>query len=279
MVNRRSFIKTTTAAAIATSVMPHWAFTSNQKTGLALYTVREDMGKDAVGTLKKVAEIGYDWLETASYTEGGFYGMAAEEIRQLSSDMGMQLISAHISVRPENVASIARDCQKAGMKYLVIPWISSDYYSNTKARHKTAEMLNECGRLCREEGIRFAYHNHAFEFTGEEGERFYDILLQETDVKRVFFEPDIYWMVKAGVKPEDYFATYPGRFPVWHLKDMDAEGGFAAIGEGKIDFVSLFKSARIAGMQYHLVEQDRCTRHSPLESAAVSQACLTGRIL
>lgn len=147
-----------------------------------------------------------------------------------------------------------------------------EYFNTADNCKKTAELLNQFGEVCNASGIRFAYHNHAFEFEMVEEKVPYNILLESTDPNLVTFEPDLYWMVKAGVNPVDYFSKYNGRFELWHVKDMDKteEQFFTEVGQGVIDFKTLFEAKALSGMQYFFVEQDRCKNHPPLESIKIS---------
>lgn len=274
MVTRRDFVKTTAAVAAGSLILPMAAFKpTEQQIGLALYTVREDMNKDLAGTLARVAEIGYNHLEAASYSNRQFYGMKPSDFRKMIDGLNMKLLSTHSMVNTGNIEAAVEDAAEAGIKYLVLPMLMGRDYLNTAENcEKTADMLNQFGEVCNASGIRFAYHNHAFEFAKVEEKVPYDILLEETDPSLVTFEPDLYWMVKAGVNPVDYFNKYNGRFEIWHLKDMEdtEEQSFAEIGQGTIDFKNIFTAKKSAGMVYYFVEQDSCKNHPPLESIKIS---------
>ncbi|MES1221669.1 MAG: sugar phosphate isomerase/epimerase, partial [Bacteroidota bacterium] len=126
-------------------------------------------------------------------------------------------------------------------------------------------------QTCKAAGIQFCYHNHDFEFEQEDGKYKYDVLLNETDPALVKMEMDLYWVSKAGQDPIKLFEKHPGRFPLWHLKDMDgtADHAFTEVGNGTIDFKKIFTHAGKAGMKYFFVEQDKCPG-SPFDSITKS---------
>ena len=136
---------------------------------------------------------------------------------------------------------------------------------------RLAEWLNMAGQMCQNAGIQLCYHNHAFEFEEMNGEIPYDILLSFTEPELLKFEMDLYWVYKAGRSPFQYFSKYPGRFPLWHVKDMDStkRKHFTAVGRGTIEFPPIFEKADRAGMKHFFVEQDECPGN-PLDSIKVS---------
>lgn len=274
MITRRTFIRSTTLAAVSSALAPGLLKAAAMKKymGLQLYTVRDHIERDFAGTLKQVARTGYTWLEAAGYSEGKFYGMEPKELRQRVSDLGMEMISSHVSFAPEQSKQVIDAHLELGVYYLVYPWMSMPEKPSPDDYARKAELFNQLGLACRDAGLKFGYHNHAFEFVPIENTNGFSILLEQTDPVLVCFEADIYWMTFAGVDPMHYFSKYPGRFELWHVKDMDdsPEKGFMEVGEGVIPYGEYFKNAKqITGMKYFFVEQDSCSGDS-LKSDAIS---------
>jgi sugar phosphate isomerase/epimerase len=167
------------------------------------------------------------------------------------------------------------DAKAVGQEYIVIPWLEEQYRKSADNFKKIATSLNKAGEICKKMGMKLAYHNHDFEFAPVEGQTGFDIYLKETDPKLVSFELDIYWATKAGKDPISLFQKYPGRFAMWHVKDMDntPKKFFTEVGNGIIDYKKIFNYAKQSGMKYFFVEQDVCPG-PPLESTAKSAAYL-----
>tara|TARA_R110002050_G_scaffold184238_3_gene317684 strand:+ start:20837 stop:21733 length:897 start_codon:yes stop_codon:yes gene_type:complete len=237
--------------------------------GLALYTVRDNMGEDAKATLKAVADAGYKNIEAAGYKDGKFYNMAPMEFSELLKEVGLKPISTHQGgVTLENADTMIADVKAAGFKYFVIPvppmGLKGDY-------KQLASALNTLGEKCHKAGLKLLYHNHAFEFErGYDGIVTYDYLLENTNPKFVNFQMDLYWVTKADKDPIAYFNKYPGRFKMWHVKDMDDKGRFAPVGNGQIDFSNILAKKKLSGMKYYMVEQDRTFDMTPLEAIKIS---------
>ena len=237
--------------------------------GLILYTVRGEMDKDPVNTLHQVADIGYEVVEAADYSNGKFYGMPPAEFKRTVESFGMKLISSHNGVNDANLQKTADDCAEAGLKYVFKPSMNAD---SLDAYKKAAHDFNRYGEVFKQNGIRFGFHNHAVEFLPIDGVIPYDILLKETEPDLVCMQLDLYWIKKAGFDAWDYFKKAPGRFEVWHLKDMkpDGEQYETEIGNGIIDFDKIFKLQEQSGMKYYFVEQDHCRDYPPFESIEIS---------
>ena len=247
--------------------------------GLALYTVRDDMGKDAKATLKAVADAGYKNIEAAGYEDGKFYGMEPKEFKKELKKLGLNPISTHQgTVTLENADAMIADVKAAGFKYFVIPVppMGLFTYSDTGMGMKgdaenLTKILNTLGEKCKKAGLKLLYHNHNFEFKEDaNGNKIYDYMLEHTNPDYVNFQMDLYWVTKADEDPIAYFKKYPGRFKMWHVKDMDDEGRFAPVGNGHIDFTSILAQKDVAGMKYYMVEQDKTFNMEPLEAIKVS---------
>lgn len=249
--------------------------------GLALYTVRDAMVKDARATLEKVAQAGYVNVESAGYNNGKFYNLSPADFKALLKEMNLTPISAHQgSVTFDNVDQQIADLKEAGFKYFVVPVPPMGTFGFDPATKKMgmkggakalATTLNTLGQKCKDAGLELLYHNHDFEFNkDDEGNVVLDYLLENCDKSIVNFQMDLYWVTKAGKDPLEYFERYPGRFKIWHVKDMDEQGRFAPVGNGKIDFKRILAKKKKSGMKYYYVEQDACFNETPLEAIVIS---------
>jgi len=249
--------------------------------GLALYTVRDAMTKEARATLEKVAQAGYVNIESAGYNNGKFYNLSPADFKALLQEMKLSPISAHQgSVNFENVDQQIADLKAVGFKYFVIPVppMNLFYYDNVNKKmamkggaKNLADILTKLGEKCKAAGLELLYHNHDFEFAkDDEGNVVIDYLLEHCDPKLVNFQMDLFWVTKAGADPVAYFKRYPGRFKIWHVKDMDAQGRFAPVGNGSIDFKRILANKKLSGMKYYYVEQDACFNETSLEAIQIS---------
>lgn len=292
MHTRRSFLKTTTLGILAAPAIPSFlaAGVDKHTIGLQLYTVRDAMAADPKGTLAKVAQIGYDSLEGATYTGTEmFYGMDPKTFTDVLKSNGQIMRSCHyrlgedVSGAPQLKDGVfqgtilhdwdksVEDAHAVGIKYMVCAWLSEKERLGLDHYKKMAADFNIAGEKCKKAGIQFCYHNHDFEFDQQGGKFPYDVLLNETDPKLVKMEMDLYWVTKAGHDPITLFNEHPGRFPLWHLKDMDntPQHAFTEVGNGTIDFKKIFANARKSGMEHFFVEQDKCPG-SPFDSITKS---------
>jgi len=285
MTSRREFLKTGALASAAFLVKPSAYKYNHSYIGLQLYTVRDAMQKDPAGTLAKVAQIGYNSVEGATYTGSQqFYGMDAKPFAALLKQNGLIIPSAHFRLGQEqqNGADVkgtilhewnkaVDDAAAVGIKYMVCAYLSAEERGDIDHYKKLAEEFNKAAETCKKAGIQFCYHNHDFEFEDKGGQLPYDILLNNTDKNLVKMELDLYWVTKAGHDPVALFEKHPGRFPLWHVKDMDntEKHAFTEVGNGTIDFKKIFKNAKTSGMQYFFVEQDICPG-SPFDSITKS---------
>ncbi len=262
-MNRRHFLRAAALAAGATSISaPGKANTShapNIKTvGLILSGgFGKEMQRDAAGTLNRLAEMGYQELEF-----GGTYGQSAAELRKTLDGLGLKNVAGGSSMAQltKGLDKMLEEASQLGRKYVVCywPWMDSGENKTLDDFRRTAARFNELGEKCRQAGLRFAFHNHDKEFKPTEGQIPYHIFLKETDPALVTMELDLYWITKGGQQPLDFFRQYPGRFELWHVKDMDKtpEAGMTTVGQGIIDFPALFAQARQAGMKHFFVEHD-----------------------
>jgi sugar phosphate isomerase/epimerase len=283
MKNRRDFLKITSVGLSGTLALGSMAGCSFVKNGggvgLQLYSICDAMAADALGSLKKVANMGYKFVELAGYSDGKFYGMAPAEFKKVVEDLGMQIISSHTMVEAkgialENAQKMADDHALVGAKFCVQPWINDEDRSIGKYKRMIADW-NKVGEIMKDVGIQFAYHNHNFEFLPTNGiVPYFDIFLKEMDPELISMELDMYWVTKAGHDPVELFKKYPGRFQLFHFKDGTTQNGpyfdvikndITSVGSGYIDFNRIYEARKTAGMKYVFVEDDNQGNGKPFE--------------
>ena len=286
-MNRRSFLQSATAAASGLILTGLTGCTSEDaasrsapRTGAAsvaedttgvgpvgvqLYTLRSLLADDLEGTLEQVATMGYRKVEFA-----GYYDRSPDELNALLARLKLTAPAAHLmpaDIR-ERADELLDTATAMAHDYLVCAYLTEDDRASLNDYRAIADLLNGFGQRCAERGIQLAYHNHAFEFERMGNQVPYHLLLDETDADLVKMEMDLYWVRKAEEDPFTYFAQYPGRFPLWHVKDMGADGEIVPVGTGQIDFAALFARAEQAGLQHAFVEHDN--PDDPLASVQAS---------
>lgn len=273
MITRRGFVRNTLGGVGAGLFLkPGRSLAGDggriESVGLQLYTVRKEMQEDFEGTLRRVAAVGFREVEFA-----GYFDRTPGQVKKALSDSGLKSPSAHV-----NLKTLSDELERAiaaagavGHRYLVLAYLSPGERQSADDYRRLAALLNRAGEGCRRAGLRLAYHNHDFEFATLDGQVPYDLLLRETDPGLVKLELDLYWLSKAGRRPEEYFDKYPGRFELFHVKDMDGtpRRSFTEVGRGTIDFRRIFGRSGQAGVKHYFVEQDE-TPGPPLASAKIS---------
>lgn len=264
-MNRRFFVRQLSLGAMAMYASPLFAEAAKQRSlGLQLYTVRDAVAKDLEGTLTKLANLGFGKLEIFGYN-GSFFGKSAKDFKKILDNTGFSVISSHHTsgLKMKGKGTLTDGWDKAiedihtlGAKYMVCAYLfpnerTDDIYKSLP------DLLNKSGEATKKSGIQFGYHNHDFEFDKFGDSTAFDFLIQNTSSDLVKIELDLYWINKAGQDPIKYFDKYPGRFELWHVKDM-APGNkeITEIGHGTIDFDRIFAARKKAGMKYWFVEQD-----------------------
>jgi sugar phosphate isomerase/epimerase len=248
--------------------------------GVQLYTVRDQMERDVAGTIAQVARLGYDEVEFA-----GYYDTEPAQVRALLDRVGLAAPAAHIGYEQlQNDLDATIAVAKAiGHRYLVVSYLAEAQRGGLDAYRRHAAFFNQAGQRLRDEGLRLAYHNHDFEFETFDGRAAYDVLLEETDAGLVDMELDLYWITYAGQDPLAYFERYPGRFKLFHVKDMRDRAGaktMAPVGEGELDFATLLARAQAQGGEHFFVEQDNAAEAGgSLESIAKSYRHLSSLAL
>lgn len=263
--------------------------------GIQLWTVKEDLATDVKGTLKALADNGYSYVESFSHKGPEiFWGMKPKVLKEYLDSINLKMPSSHcdpiytMDIKTESVfKQLVDDAASIGMKYLINPFLGE--LKTQDDWKKATDGLNRQGEICSKAGLRFAYHNHHFEFKKfADGSTPEQMMLDGTDPKLVDFELDLYWIVKAGENPEEWLKKYNNRFKLCHVKDLHKDekqkaieakekptddfwpvGGSCNLGTGKIDFAKLLSIAKANGAEYYIVEQERFDDGTRLESVKV----------
>lgn len=231
---------------------------------LQLYSLRDDIAKDYQATIAKVGEMGFTSVEAAGYGDGKFYGKTPAEFKADVEKAGMTVLSSHTAKPLSDKELQSKDFSEslkwwdecidahkaAGATYIVAPWM--DVPKNLKDLQTYCEYYNEIGKKCKEKGLSFGYHNHAHEFTKIEDKVMYDYMIENTNPDYVFYQMDVYWVVRGGQSPVDYFHKYPGRFTLLHLKDNKELGQ-----SGMVGFDAIFQNTDVAGVKHLIVEVEK----------------------
>jgi len=274
MASRRNFLKNITLisgvlASTTLEAKKEPAKSKKMPVGIQLYTLRDVIGKDLSGTLQNVSKIGYKSVEAYGF-DGKFFSTPAKDFRKMCADLGMVISSTHAGITAENAMMYTEKATEAGLDYLVLPSFMGRPEKSLDDFKKVAAEMNKIGEITKKAGIQFGYHNHNFEFRPMEGKLPYDVLLAETDPGLVTFEMDIYWVVKGGQDPIQYFEKHPGRFKLWHIKDMGNDGETCIVGNGRIKFAELLKHSKKAGLKQIVYEQEQYSEGTPMFCAEQS---------
>ncbi|WAC13029.1 sugar phosphate isomerase/epimerase family protein [Dyadobacter pollutisoli] len=291
--DRRRFLKQAGAAIAGGLILPAISKASglfgnmaaSWPIGIQLFTVFKPMNEDPEGTLKKIAAIGYQEVESAFSTRGGYYGYKPKEFKKLVEGVGLKWRAHHALGAPfkmpppdkmpkgadgkpieipkmpalltlrDNYQQLVDDAAEAELSYLVC---ASTPVANLEEIKNSIEVFQKTGEAAKKAGIGFAYHNHATEFDAVEGGKTpYELVLSQTDKDLVKMELDLAWATKAGKDPVALFKEHPGRFPLWHAKDIKSDlQTITEVGNGVVEFKRIFEAAKIAGLQYFFIEQD-----------------------
>ena len=267
MNSRRDFIKLAGLAAAGAAIAPSFAFAAPAKiVGLQLYSLRAQLPTDVQGTIAKVAKAGYKEVETYGYSlKDKYWGLDPKAFKDLLNANGLTAPSGHYGMDKflgtgdaEELKSYIEAANIIGSTSIVVPYLGDGLRKSEDDWKKIAVRLNEASAICKAAGLKLGYHNHNFEFTKIGETTGYEILLKGTDPEAVQFEMDLYWVVRSGNDPVKLFTAYPGRFPMWHVKDMDKVDNTinTEVGTGTIDFKTIYKSAQLAGLKHLIVEQE-----------------------
>lgn len=266
-MKRGTFLKQSAILSAGIFAMPEMAFGKNQKIGLQLYTLRESVAKDVPGVFSQVAKAGYNELEMFGLSaENKFFGHSVKEVAELLKQNNLVSPSGHYMPEKflfnngngDDVKNLCEVANQLGNSYVIIPWLSEEKRNSIDKYKLLAGRMNKAGEICKNANLQLAYHNHDFEFADFNGEHGYNILLKNTDTNLVKMEMDLYWVVRAGHDPIALFKSNPGRFHLWHVKDMNKNDRTqnTEVGNGSLDFKSIFANAKLAGVKHYIVEQE-----------------------
>lgn len=255
MMRRRRFVEAMAAGSLP-MLLPRDAFGLGrrlQPVGVQLYTVRDLMKADFEGTLAAVAKVGYKEVEFA-----GYFGRTPDQVRAALKAAGLSAPSAHVPLPAGNSewSGTIETAADIGLKYLVIPSVPKEKRTTLADWQQLAKRFNELGEATRKHGIRFAYHNHEYEFVLTGNRIPYDVLLEETNRDLVEFELDIFWIRRGGQDPLAYLKKWKGRFPLVHVKDMTLDGEMVDVGAGTLDWQAIYAARKEAGIKHWFVEHD-----------------------
>lgn len=260
---------------------------------LQVYSVRDDAEKDFYGTMRQVAEMGYDGVELA-----GLYGHKPQEIRDILKETGLTPISAHVPYvdLAGGTEETVEEYVAIGCRYIAVPYLTPEYRPGTERFPDVVQNIRKIGEACKHRNVVLLYHNHDFEFRKmENGEYALDYLYETIPPELLQTEIDTCWVKVSGVDPAGYIRKYAGRSPVVHLKDFVGEKtenmyqligiqgdskkagspfAFRAVGYGRQDIPSVLSASAEAGAQWVVVEQDEHDQHTALEDAALSRSYL-----
>ena len=285
--SRRKFIQNSSltiagAALFSNSAFANWK--NKTITGVQLYSVRDEMSKDPLGTLQKLSAMGYRHVEHASYTDRKFYGYGAKEFKKILSDLNLKMASGHTVLAKQHWDDTKKeftdlwkytveDAAILGQQFVISPWIDESWRKDEDTLKKYMGVFNMAGELCSKSGMKFGYHNHHFEFKEElNGKKVYDIIVQNTDPKLVIQQLDIGNMYYGGGRALDVIKKYPGRFASLHVKDEIAVAGSehgyesAILGTGVIEVKKVIdESVKTGGSIHLIIEQESYQDKTPME--------------
>lgn len=270
MTQRRTFLKQAgllSAGLVVAKPNMLFAAPANLKVGLQLYTMREYIGKDPKGVIAKIAKAGYTELETFGYDtiKHQYWGYSAKDFAMLLADNGIRTPSGHYGMdqyfgegKDDDLKAYIEAAHAMGQNTIVVPYMNEKFRKTADDFKASAAKINKIAEICKAHGLTTGYHNHNFEFMPIDGTMLYDVLLKETSHSLVHFEMDLYWVVRAGQDPIKWIKAHPGRFSMWHIKDMDKAKPElnTEVGSGSIDFKEIFEHKKLAGVKHIFMEQE-----------------------
>ncbi len=284
--SRRQFIQNSAVLLAGTALLSKTAFAAvkpNEIIGLQLYSVRDDMKKDPVGTLTQLAKMGYKHVEHANYVDRKFYGYSAKEFRKILDGLGLKMPSGHTVMGKDHWDAAKKDFTDAwkytvedaaymGQKYVISPWMDESMRKTYDDLVRYLDVFNLCGDLCKKSGMKFGYHNHWAEFTEKlNGMKLFDIMMQKLDVNKVVMQLDIGNMYIGGAKALDVIGQYPGKFELIHVKDEIGNNTpekfeSAILGKGIIPVKDVLDICRkTGGTQVYIIEQEAYQGKAPID--------------
>lgn len=296
--SRRIFLKQTSFAFAGATVFSHPIFTKMKKTqitGVQLYSVRDDMKKDPSGTLKALADMGYQYVEHANYVDRKFYGYPAKDFKNLLDDLGLKMKSGHTVMRidhwdaakndfTDEWKATVEDAATMNQQFVISPWMDEKVRTDHDALMHILDLFNKSGELCKKSGMKFGYHNHDFEISTKVGnETLYDVILKNTDPALVIHQLDIGNFYGVGGRGEDFIKRYPGRFISMHVKDeiKSQKGGemgdkyeSTVLGTGVINVKGIVDMAKQSGTEQFIIEQESYQGQAPLDAVKTDLAVM-----
>lgn len=288
--SRRSFIRKTAIVMAGSSFFSRQLFAASAKTitGIQLYSVRDDMKKDPLGTLQALAKMGYQYVEHANYINRKFYGYSAAEFKKVLQGQGMKMLSGHTVMGRDHWDASKKDFTDAwkytvedaaivGQEIVISPWLDDSLRKTYDDMLRYMEVFNKSGELCKKSGMRFGYHNHNFEFTQSlNGKKVYDIILDNTDPSLVTQQLDMGNLYGTGANAYEIVKKHPGRFVSMHVKDeikaakgeMDDGYESTILGAGVANTKAITDLGKLSGGTLHfIIEQESYQGKTPLDCA------------
>jgi len=296
--SRRTFIKSSTLALAGSSLLSRLSFANTttkggELVGIQLYSVRDDMDKDPLGTLKQLGAMGYKHVEHANYRDRKFYGYTPAEFKKILGDLGMEMPSGHTVLGSQHWDATKKeltdlwkytveDAATMGQQYVISPSLNEAYRKDKDGLLRFMEVFNKSGELCKKSGMKFGYHNHDFEFRENlGGEMLYDIMMKNTDAKLVIQQLDIGNLYNGGANAAEIVKKYPGRFSSIHVKDeiKATEGNekyeSTILGAGIVNVKEVIDMVRKSSKNVHyIVEQESYQGKTPLDCAKENLAIM-----
>jgi sugar phosphate isomerase/epimerase len=285
--SRRTFLKTGAAALAAAAILPESVFAAKKRKGIIgvqLYSVRDEMTKDPLGSLTQVAKMGYKYVEHANYVNRKFYGYAPAEFKKILDGLGLKMISGHTVMGRQHWDETKKDFSDSWkytvedaavlqQKYVVSPSMDNSMRKTYDDFKHYMDIFNKCGELCKKQGMKFGYHNHDFEFSEKlNNEKLFDIMMKSMDPDLVVVQLDMGNLYNGGAVALDVVKQYPGRFENIHVKDeiVATEGSekyvSTIIGKGIVNAKEVIDLAtKIGGTEVYIIEQESYQGKTPME--------------
>jgi sugar phosphate isomerase/epimerase len=287
--SRRAFIQKSAASLASLSILSNNIFAAakpKELTGIQLYSIRDDMKADALGTLKKLSSFGYKHVEHANYVDRKFYGWSPKDFKKVLDDLGMAMPSGHtVMSKTRHWDDTKKDFTDAwkytvedaavcGQMFVISPSMSQEARKSSSELKAFMDLFNKSGELCKKSGMKFGYHNHDFEFSEKlDGSTVYDIILKNTDPSLVMQQLDIGNLYNGGANALEVVKQYPGRFESMHVKDeiKATEGNeryeSTILGAGIVNPKEVIDLGRKNGTIHFIIEQESYQGKTPLDCA------------
>jgi len=289
--SRREFLKSGALIALGAALVPQSVFAAGKKkpkgmVGIQLYSIRDDMDKDPVGSLTQLAKMGYVYVEHANYIDRKFYGYSAPEFRKIIDGLGLKMISGHTVMEKKHWDAAKKDFSDSwkytvedaavmGQKWVISPWMDETMRKTYDDFKGYMDVFNKSGELCKKSGMKFGYHNHDFEFSEKlNGEKVFDIIMKSIDPDLVAMQLDIGNLYNGGAIALDVMKQYPGRFEIIHAKDeIVAKSGnekfeSTILGEGVVNTEKVLELAtKKGGTKCYIIEQESYGDKTPMDCA------------